>query len=178
MSCGCYQREVVTTHGDSRGGRGNSLYKRWSGIWSRCTNPNLPSWKYYGGRGITVCDEWRTYEAFRAWALVNGYDPALSLDRIDGSGDYEPSNCRWVTSKAQANNRRQGAVAPKPRFIEAWGETKRLYEWAADPRCVVSYMALKKRLRRGWNPERSMTEPFVDSSTAGRRGARGLWGSQ
>jgi hypothetical protein len=146
-------------------------------MWDRCTNPNVVTWPRYGGRGITVCDEWRTYEPFRAWAVANGYDPALSLDRVDNDGDYEPGNCRWTTRRAQANNRRQGAVAPRPRFVEAWGETRRLYEWAADPRCVVSYVALKKRLRRGWTPERAMTEPFVDHSEAGRRAAQSRWES-
>ena len=65
----------------------------------RCTNEGSENWKWYGGKGIRVCDEWRSYFPFREWALANGYRPGLVLDRIDSDKDYEPSNCRWVTSE-------------------------------------------------------------------------------
>lgn len=77
------------------------------GMKNRCGNPNDPNYKNYGGRGIRICDEWlHSTDAFIVWALSNGYDNTLSIDRIDVNGNYEPSNCRWVDTKIQSNNRR------------------------------------------------------------------------
>lgn len=73
----------------------------------RCFNHRSTNYKYYGGRGITVCDEWKDdYVAFRDWALSHGYAPDLSIDRINVDGIYKPSNCRWATNKEQQNNKR------------------------------------------------------------------------
>lgn len=73
------------------------LYQVWSQMKGRCTRPKHDGWKWYGGKGIRVCEQWQTYEPFRVWALANGYADGMSLDRVDPDRDYEPSNCRWLT---------------------------------------------------------------------------------
>ena len=87
--------------------RENRLKNIWHGMKQRCYNPNRPNYRYYGGRGITICDEWlNSFQAFSAWSMDNGYQDELSIDRIDYNGNYEPSNCRWVSMKGQAENKR------------------------------------------------------------------------
>ena len=111
-SCGCLRRETAqqqglsnTIHGESHSNR-TRLYTIWSGMRQRCNNPNRDAYKLYGGKGVRVCDEWCDYENFKAWALDNGYQDNLSIDRIDPSKGYSPDNCRWITSSentARAN---------------------------------------------------------------------------
>lgn len=84
----------------------SNLYRRWIGIKSRCLNPNNCNYKYYGGRGIGICEEWLNFNSFAEWAMSNGFDESLTIDRIDNDGDYCPSNCRWVTQRIQNINMR------------------------------------------------------------------------
>ena len=108
-SCGCIKSEG--TH-RVHGGRYDRLYKVFANMNNRCYNPSADDYMYYGGRGITICDEWRhNYAAFKQWALGNGYDEdapwgSCTIDRIDVNGNYEPSNCRWVSMSVQSKNRR------------------------------------------------------------------------
>lgn len=107
-SCGCLkiQRIIEVGHKNAtHGGWGSRLYRAWRSMKVRCYDSNCKEYKYYGARGITVCEEWRrSFEPFRDWALKNGYDDNLSIDRIDVNGNYEPSNCRWATCKEQLRN--------------------------------------------------------------------------
>lgn len=81
------------------------VYRVWEKIKSRCFNPKLPSYKYYGGKGIKVCNQWLDPKVFISWAYDNGYQKGLQIDRIDNNGDYSPDNCRWVTLQENCQNR-------------------------------------------------------------------------
>jgi hypothetical protein len=150
-SCGCLKRDLTiarnTTHGDSHHER---LWRIWNNMKNRCSNPNIDTFHRYGGRGIKVCDEWeQSYESFREWSLSNGYTDNLSIDRIDNDGNYEPNNCRWVTSKIQSRN----TVRNNRYSIE--NETRTLIEWCELH--SINYRTVKSRLSRGWSFEDAIT---------------------
>ena len=113
-SCGCYVSEKTSkanierkTHGMSR----HNLYARWQRIKSRCLTKSNKRYSDYGGRGITICEEWKNdFMSFYNWAINNGYSPELGIDRIENNGNYEPSNCRFVTIKKNNNNTRQNII--------------------------------------------------------------------
>lgn len=140
-SCECLARKAVGDRSRTHGECKSRLYRIWSALHSRCTNDHIEdTFKNYGGRGIQVCDDWKTYETFREWALASGYEDGLSIDRIDVNGNYEPSNCRWATQREQCRNRRNTL------WVEFNGYKKPLAEWCDElnlPYRVV-YARMKK----------------------------------
>lgn len=140
VSCGCYRSEIGKnnkTHGMSK----TRLYNIWTCMIARCFNNKNNKYYRYGGRGITVCDEWKNdFQAFYDWAMSNGYANDLTIDRINNDGNYEPSNCRWATAKEQANN------TSKNHNVEINGETHTVAEW--EDISGISQKTLLSRLKR------------------------------
>lgn len=143
-SCGCYHSDIMhdvgkvnTTHGMSN----SRLYRIWRHIINRCNNPSDSSYSNYGQRGITVCDEWLSFDSFMNWALNNGYEDGLSIDRIDTDESYTPDNCRWADDKTQANNRRSTKV------YTIGQESHSIMEWSEIYN--VPYKRTWKRLSKG-----------------------------
>lgn len=128
-SCGCLQKELLSARVGKHHGFGTRLYNIWNSMRQRCNNKNHASYYNYGGRGITICDEWDDFNVFREWALNAGYKEdaprgQYTLDRIDVNAGYSPDNCRFVNMKEQTDNRRQTIV------VEHEGESHPLSVWA------------------------------------------------
>lgn len=124
-SCGCFRSEkfssMLTKHGMSN----TKIYKIWAGMIERCSYKRHKSYKYYGGRGISVCEEWlNSFENFYNWSIENGYREGLTIDRVDNDGNYCPENCKWVTMEDQSKNKSNTV------FIEIDGVKKTLSEWS------------------------------------------------
>lgn len=126
-SCGCLKKEqdrINLTANHSHKQSGTRLYSIWVGLKGRCNNIHDAHYHRYGGRGITVCEEWNNnFEKFYEWAMNNGYSDNLTIDRIDNDGSYAPENCRWANIKEQCNNRETTIK------ITIGNATKSLTEW-------------------------------------------------
>jgi hypothetical protein len=123
-------------------------YKSWVGLRQRCTNPDNPSFAYYGGKGVTFCERWECFDNF----LSDMGDPApgLTLERIDVNGNYSPENCRWATKKEQSRNRTTS------RFITAFGKTRSLVDWCQETGLNPSTLSLRID-RYHWSPEEAIS---------------------
>jgi hypothetical protein len=146
-------------HGQSA----SRLYTIWCALKRRCNNKNGEQYKDYGERGVTVCDEWRSFEPFREWAMANGYRDDLTIDRKDNNGNYCPENCRWATRKEQANNRRNTIK------IEFDGMSKTLSEWSEI--VGIPYLTIWRRIyQRDWPIEKALTTPLQNNGHLTKKG--------
>lgn len=145
-SCGCLQQRGNPVHNLSN----SRLYRIRAKIIRRCFCEDDPAYPRYGGRGITMCQEWRdSVESFVNWAYENGYRDDLTIDRIDNNGNYTPENCRWATSVEQANNTRRNRV------FTYNGKTQNLKQWCDE--LGLNYSRIHSRLTRGWDFEKAIT---------------------
>lgn len=144
-SCGCLARELSASRKFKHGLIGTKEYAAWTGMRARCLNPKKKTFKYYGGRGISICARWGSFEKF-----LKDMGPApgkeYSIDRINVNGNYDPGNCRWATKKEQSENRRRSI------FIEFFGEKRSLVYWCKF--FSINYFTARNRLRRGLPPEK------------------------
>lgn len=156
-SCGCMSSRVrKKTHCESN----TKLYRHWISMIYRCSNPKHFAYKWYGARGIKVCDEWKTYEGFKEWVLKTkpkDYED-ISVERVDVNGDYCPQNCIWIPLREQANNRRTC------RYYTYNGKTQNLMQWCKEYN--VNYKLVHDRIyKSGWSFEKAMFTPKIDNRT-------------
>lgn len=143
QSCKCLRNELLSKNVKKHGMAKTRLHRIWQNMKNRCSNPNVPCYSEYGGRGITVCDEWvHDFQAFHNWAMANGYADDLSIDRVDNDGNYCPENCRWVSQIEQSNNLRKNII------VEIGEEKRTLAEWAHAS--GIKYTTIYARYMRGW----------------------------
>lgn len=154
-NCGCLTASRIsakkTQHGHAPCDGKSPEYLAWSAMLRRCTNARQSNFKYYGGRGITICDRWRTFANFLAdlgpMPVEGG---PWTVDRIDNNGDYKPSNCRWALRSTQANNKRSN------RTLTHSNRTQTIALWSRE--IGLSVGTILGRLKRGWSHERTLTE--------------------
>lgn len=159
-SCGCLQKEIIVSRNKTHGKSNSRLYRTYMHMKERCFSKSDKRYKEYGGRGITICDEWSGksgFENFYKWSMENGYADNLTIDRIDVNGNYEPSNCRWTNMRVQQNNRRNNHT------LEYNGETKTLSQWSEIT--GIKSITILNRLRLGWSVEKALSEPVRRLST-------------
>jgi len=149
-SCGCGQGR--RSHGLSRkNGKKIKLYSVWSAMKDRCLNPRSKFYEYYGGRGISVCQEWLQFDPFYNWAMANGYSEELTIERIDNDDNYHPENCTWIPQSEQVLNTRKTVL------ITHNGQTKPSALWAKE--VGLNRKTFADRLKRGWNMDKALNTP-------------------
>lgn len=152
QSCGCIHSKQLAARNYKHGLSDSRLMAIWRGMKDRCNNPCSHFYFNYGGRGITVCDEWQNdFQAFHAWAMSHGYAEGLTIERIDNDKGYSPDNCRWATRKEQNYNKRSNHL------ITFDGKTQTITQWADEKN--IKRCTLQMRLKRGWTIEKALNTP-------------------
>lgn len=160
-SCGCFQKERVSNANSTHGKSKSRLYYVWNEMRQRCENTKHVSYSLYGGRGISVCEDWKNFDNFYHWAIDNGYDAKAqrgncTIDRLDSNGDYCPSNCTWASSKEQARNRRNTLK------VIYNGELRVLSE-LCEILSVEYPLVYARVVKLGWSVERALSTPKLGS---------------
>ena len=157
-SCGCLSKEATTERNYKHGMTNTRLFSVWMNIKDRCYCKTNKAYKYYGARGIKMCPEWKdNFMAFYEWSMANGYNPnaergKCTIDRINVNGDYEPSNCRWISIKEQERNRRD------THYISYNGTAKSIAEWSEIT--GINYGTLYSRINDShWSVEKALETP-------------------
>jgi hypothetical protein len=157
-SCGCLGEELrrsganTRTHGYASAKAKTRLYRIWGHMKSRCQAQADTGYVNYGGRGITLCQEWQTFEPFMEWAFASGYSAHLTIERIDNNSGYRPTNCRWATRAEQARNTR------RTRVLNIGNETHGVTQWAEMAGLKPGTVFM--RLRRGWAIEKLLLPAY------------------
>lgn len=153
QSCGCFREERISNNERRHGMSKDRLYVTWTNMKKRCHNPKIAEYENYGGRGISVCEEWKTsFKAFYEWSMLTGYEENLTIDRINVNGNYEPSNCRWIPRKEQSLNKTTS------HYLTYDGKTQTIKEWADE--LGFKYDTLHSRIMYyKWSVEKALTTP-------------------
>lgn len=143
-SCGCLKHDVLMQRNIKHGKAHTRLYTIYKGMKQRCYNKKDQTYKYYGSRGIVVCSEWlNDFMTFYNWAISNGYQDDLTIDRIDVDGNYEPYNCRWISSEAQHSNMRTNIK------LVYNNKTQTIKQWSKE--LDTNYRTMLRRYHKGWS---------------------------
>lgn len=153
-SCGCLKNQLSAKARIKHGFSNTRLSRILNGIIQRCNNPNLKNYNNYGGRGISICNEWvNNKSSFYKWAIDNGYNDNLEIDRINVNGNYEPNNCRWVDLKTQARNKRTSKV------ISYGSDKLTVAEWCE--KINISQKCFFQRSKLGWDIKKIIETPVL-----------------
>jgi hypothetical protein len=151
----------LNAHPRKHGKSNTRLFSIWQDMKNRCKNPNIKNYKNYGERGIRVCDEWiNSFEMFWNWAVNNGYQQNLTIDRINSNGNYNPENCRWADDITQSNNKRVC------NYITINGVTKTATEWGREN--GISGKLVMQRMKAGW-PQDELFSPVTPTRRKHKR---------